>query len=113
MKSAAVDDDDENDNHNDHVSDDDDDDNDNIFECEDDYHTGCQNFRQCQQQSSSKLHSQEKSCSRQLTYKYFILTTNISRVTIDHIRVCYTPLMAKYVQDMYNVRYVMWKSDVE
>ena len=71
--------------------DDDDDDNDNIFECEDDYHTGCQNISQCQQ----------------LTYKYFTLTTNISRVTIDHITVFYTLLMAKYVQDIYSVRYVM------
>ena len=46
MKSGD-DDDDDDDNH--VGDDDDDDDNDNIFECEDDYHTGCQNISQCQQ----------------------------------------------------------------
>ena len=49
MKSADDDDDDENENHDDHVGDDYDDANDNIFECEDDYHTGCQNISHRQQ----------------------------------------------------------------
>ena len=37
MKSAAA------------AADDDNDENDNVFECEDDYHTGCQNISHCQQ----------------------------------------------------------------
>ena len=48
MKSAD-DDDDENENHDNHVGDDDVNDNDNTFEWAHDYHTGYQNFSQCQQ----------------------------------------------------------------